>query len=118
MTAVDALVDRAAAFPFVVAVLVVVVGLVRLPTAGKAAPAKLAASIRLALEFLLAAGLLRLSAIDSYTALTAVAAIALVRKLVATGMRFSLQAIGMGGSAEASPGPRLTRPGAARRPRP
>jgi uncharacterized membrane protein len=94
---VDGLLEAAAAVPFAIAVTVAAVGLLRAPAAGRAAPAELAAALALALEFLLAAGLLRLSGRDDYEALAVVASIVLLRKLISTGIRFALQALGAAG---------------------
>jgi Protein of unknown function (DUF1622) len=94
MSGVDRLAEAAAAVPFAAAVVVAAVGLLRTPAAGRAGPAELAASLALSLEFLLAAGLLRLSALDDFGALAAVAAIVLLRKLITTGVRFALRALG------------------------
>lgn len=104
MTRLDDLIAGTAVVPFAIAVLVVAVGLARLPAAGRAAPAALAATIGLALEFLLAAGLLRLSAINGLSALAAVAAIVLLRKLVSSGIRLALRAAaGVSGPRPAGP---------------
>jgi uncharacterized membrane protein len=94
MRAVDDLLTAAADVPFALAIVVAAVGLARVPASGRGGPAELAAALALALEFLLAAGLLRLSAIDDFTALGAVAAIVLLRKLIATGLRLALRALG------------------------
>jgi uncharacterized membrane protein len=94
MLQVDALLKAAAAGPFAIAVVVIAVGLVRAASSGRAGPAELAASLALGLEFLLAAGLLRLTAIDDFGALGLVAAIVLLRKLIGTGIRFALRALG------------------------
>lgn len=80
--------------PLFMAVLVIAVGLLRVPAARRTGPAELAASITLGLDFLLAAGLLRLSSIDDFTGLAGVAAIVLVRKLIGTGLLYGLRALG------------------------
>lgn len=84
----------AAGVPFALGIVVVAIGLARLPLAGAAAPAQLAASLGLGLEFLLAAGLLRLSALDDFGALAAVAAIVLLRKVLSTGLGLAVRALG------------------------
>jgi hypothetical protein len=91
---VRSVVETAAAVPFAMAVAVIAIGLLRLAPAGAAAPAQLAASLALGLEFLLAAGLLRLSAIDDFAALAAVGAIVLLRRVISTGIGFALRALG------------------------
>jgi uncharacterized membrane protein len=90
----DAALETAATVPFAIAVVVITVGVVRSAGAGRAAPAELAAALGLGLEFLLAAGLLRLSAIDDPLGLAAVAAIVLLRRLITTGIRFAVRALG------------------------
>lgn len=82
------------AVAFAIAVLVITVGLARVVPSGPRGPGELAASLALGLEFFLAAGLLRLAAIDSFEALGAVAAIVLVRKVISRGIGLSLRAIG------------------------
>jgi uncharacterized membrane protein len=75
------------------AVVVVAVGLARAPAAGRAAPAEIAAALGLALEFLLAAGLLRLSAIEHVRELAAVAVIVLMRRALSFGLQSALRAL-------------------------
>ncbi len=94
MQELDRFLKVSAGVPFTIAVMVILIGLVRAAAAGKAAPAELAASLGLGLEFFLAAGLLRLSAIDDFGALAVVAAIVVLRKLISTGIRFAVQALG------------------------
>ena len=84
----------ASAVPFAIAVLVVAVGLVRTMGAGRSAPAELAAALSLGLEFLLAAGLLRLAAIDDFSGLAMVGAIVLLRRVIGFGIRSGLRALG------------------------
>ena len=88
------LLPAAATVPVVMALLVIAGGVARAPLSGHAAPAQLAASITLGLEVLLAAGLLRLSTIQDFVGLGAVAGIVAVRKLVGTGIGFALRALG------------------------
>jgi len=90
---VDTFARALASVPFAVAVLVITTGLVRAVAAGRGAPARIAASVGLGLEFLLAAGLLRLSAVDDLEALGAVAAIVVLRKVITAGLRFGVQAL-------------------------
>lgn len=89
---VDSLLEMVAVVPFAMAFVVIVVGFARLPAAGRAAPAQLAATIGLALEFLLAVGLLRLSTIEDPWQLAAVGAIVLLRRLISAGLRFGAAA--------------------------
>jgi len=91
--AVDTFARALATIPLAVAIGVITLGLVRAVAAGRRAPARIAASVGLALEFLLAAGLLRLSAIDDLQALGAVAAIVALRKLITAGLRFGVRAL-------------------------
>ena len=86
-------IDAAAAVPFAIAVAVIVVGFVRLIPSGREGPAELGAAFALGLEFFLASGLIRLSAINSWAALGLVALTIAVRKLIATGVRASVRAV-------------------------
>lgn len=79
--------------PFAFAVVVITVGLLRAGLAGRGGPAELAAGLSLGLEFLLAAGLLRLSAIDDFAGLGIVAAIVVLRRIIGAGIRFALRAL-------------------------
>jgi uncharacterized membrane protein len=90
---VSGLAQAFATVPVLMALLVIARGVVRAPTSASAAAAQLAASVMLALEFLLAAGLLRLSATHDFLGLGAVAAIVLLRKVIGTGIRFALRAL-------------------------
>jgi uncharacterized membrane protein len=90
----DPALEMAAAVPFAMAVLIVAIGLLRLPAAGRAAPEELAAALALGLELLLAAGLLRLAVIDDFLSLAVVAAVVVLRKLVSTGIRLAVRAVG------------------------
>lgn len=93
---VDGLLSAAAVLPLAAGILVIAVGLGRLPLAGRAAPGDLAAAVGLGLEFLLAAGLLRLSALDDFQAIGVVAAIVLLRKLVTRGIAYAVIALQRG----------------------
>lgn len=93
---VERAIGDAAAVPFAMAAVVVAVTLARLPAAGRDAPRELVAGVRLALEFLLAAGLLRLAAIEDAAALAVVAAVVLLRRLLTTGLGFGLRALRTG----------------------
>jgi hypothetical protein len=88
------LVGLAAGVPFALGIAVIAIGLARVPLAGAGAPAQLAASVGLGLEFLLAAGLLRLSALDDVRALAAVAAIVLLPRVLTTGLGVAVRALG------------------------
>jgi uncharacterized membrane protein len=79
--------------PFAVAVLVIAVGLVRVATSGRLAPAEFAAALALGLEFFLAAGLLRLAAVDTFAALGVVALVIVVRRVIGAGVRASVRAL-------------------------
>jgi uncharacterized membrane protein len=87
------LTEAVATVPFAIAVLVIVVGLLRVVPSGRAGPAELAAALTLGLDFFLAAGLIRLSAADSFAALGRVAAIVVVRKVIGVGVRTAVTAL-------------------------
>jgi uncharacterized membrane protein len=95
MSSVDDAITTAAAVPFAMAVAVIAIALLRLPAARHAAPAELAAGVSLGLEFFLAYGLLRLSALDDFAALGVVAAVVLLRKVINAGIGFALRALGL-----------------------
>ena len=97
MSALSELPAALAVVPLCMGILVIAIGLLRVPASGRAGPAELAASLSLGLEFFLAGGLLRLSSIDDFAGLAVVAAIVLLRKLIGTGVRFALRALGAGG---------------------
>ena len=84
----------AAAVIFAMAILVFTVGLLRVAPSGRAGALEFSAGLGLALEFLLAAGLIRLAAIDSFRALGLVAAILIVRKFASAGLRLGVRAVG------------------------
>jgi uncharacterized membrane protein len=90
----DELMTAAAAVPFSMGVAIMVVGLARLPLAGRMAPVRLSETLSLGLEFLLAATLLRLAALDTYLALSMVATTIVVRKVITAGIRLSIRALG------------------------
>lgn len=91
-------VAAAAAVPFAIGVLVIVVGFVRVIPSGRDAPAELGGAFALGLEFFLAAGLIRLSAIDTFAGLGLVALTIAVRKLISAGVKESVRAL-LGGMA-------------------
>jgi len=80
--------------PAALAAGLVVVALLRGGRHPRQAPALLAGAVALALEVLLAGGLLRLAVTDSFLALAAAAVIVLVRKVALTGVRRALRAQG------------------------
>ena len=80
------------AVPFAMAVIVIVVGLVRVVPSRRVAASELAASLGLGLEFFLAAGLIRLAAINDFGALGLVAAVVLFRRVIGLGVRYAVQA--------------------------
>lgn len=93
---VEELVAAVAVVPFTMAVVVIAVAVLRVPAAG---PAELVAGIALGLELLLAAGLLRLAALQDLRELVAVAAIIALRRLIGIGLRSGLRALGVAGRA-------------------
>lgn len=72
-----------------VAVLVVAVGVPRTLRAGRAAPATLGETLRLALEFLLAAGLLRLALRPGLALLGVTLGIIVIRQVIARGVAYA-----------------------------
>ena len=91
---VSQLLAGAAVVPFAMAVAVIVIGLARVPAGGRSGPAELVAALGLALEFLLAAGLLRLAALQELQEFAAVAAIIVLRRIIGAGLRQGLRALG------------------------
>jgi uncharacterized membrane protein len=75
------------------ALVVVVAGVVRAGRAPRRRAAELAASIALGVEFLLAAGLLRLSALGTFTAIATAAVVVAVRKVVGFGLAVAVRAV-------------------------
>jgi hypothetical protein len=75
-----------------IALLVFALGLVHAAGGRHPGLPMFAAAIRLAVEFLLAGGLLRLASLSTYGALATAAAIVLVRKLIALGLAWAIQA--------------------------
>lgn len=71
------------------AVLVLAVGVPRALAAGESAPGRLAQSLRLALEFLLAGGLLKLGARPGLPALGLVAFVILIRQVIGRGVGYA-----------------------------
>ena len=94
MTGVTEAIAALAVVPLLMGLLVIAVGVLRVPAAGRAGPAELAASLSLGLEFLLAGGLLRLASLDTFGALAVVAAVVLLRRLIGLGIAFGLRALG------------------------
>ncbi len=84
-----------AVIPLLMGLVVIAVGVLRVPAAERAGVAELAASLSLGLEFLLAGGLLRLSSLDTFGALAVVAAVVLLRKLIGRGIGYGLRALGV-----------------------
>jgi len=88
------LVGYAAAVPFALAVVVIAAGVVRSVLAWRSAPRQLAAALSRGLELLLAAGLIRLAAIDDFADIGLVAAIIALRQLISRGIGFAVRALG------------------------
>ena len=78
------------------ALLIIVLGLPAALAAGRHTGARLAAAIGLAVEFLLAGGLLRLATLDDFMAVGMVAAIVAVRSAIRYGIRFAVRAEDLG----------------------
>lgn len=85
--------SAAASVPTAIALLVILVGLGRAVIAPGHAAGSLAQSFGLALEFLLAAGLLRLAALQDLRSLGLAAFIVLLRRVISAGVRFSVRAV-------------------------
>lgn len=86
-----------AVVPLLMGVAVIAYGVLRAPLRRTGA-ATLGAGLALGLEFLLAAGLLRLASLDDFAALGIVAAVIVLRSLIGTGVRIGLRALGQSGT--------------------
>lgn len=75
------------------ALVVVVVGVARSVLAPMAGPGVLAGALALGLEFLLAAGLIRLAARPGVMMLGVVAVVIVVRRVIAAGLRYARVAL-------------------------
>lgn len=95
MSSAEDLMSAAATVPMVCAAAVACVAVLRVPAARRAGPAELVAGLGLALEFLLAAGLLRLASREELEMLALVGAIIVLRRLINLGLRAGLRALGL-----------------------
>lgn len=86
------LVTPLAAVPLAIGVLAILVGVLRAARFPRRAGLEFAAGIGLGLEFLLAAGLLRLAATDDLRTLAMVALIIVLRRLAGTGIKIGARA--------------------------
>jgi uncharacterized membrane protein len=82
----------AATVPTAIGLAVVAVGVVRALAAPRHAAGSLARALALALEFFLAAGLLRLAALQDLESLGLAAFIIALRRLISYGLRFGVRA--------------------------
>jgi len=82
-------IGRASQVPVALALLVTTVGILRALLAPARAAAVLAGAFSLTLEFLLAAGLIRLATRPGFTALGITAAIIVVRQVIGLGLRYA-----------------------------
>ena len=82
----------AALVPTAIALAVVVLGVVRALAAPSRAAGTFARALALALEFFLAAGLLRLAALQDLSSLGLAAFIVGLRRLISYGLRFGVRA--------------------------
>lgn len=82
-----------AAVPLAVAAVIIILGACLSLFAGHRTATVFAAQIMLGLEFLLAAGLIRLSSAQGFKMLGVVAAIIVIRRTVSFGIRFGLRAV-------------------------
>ena len=95
MTGLDpGLIGPLAALPFAAAFVVIAVGLLRSIAAPRAAAAEFGAALGLGLDFLLAAGLIRLAARPDVRALGLVALVIAVRKVSTAGVKAARRAVG------------------------
>jgi uncharacterized membrane protein len=83
----DAVIEALALVPMTMAGLIFVVGGARALTAGADVRPQLARVIGLTLEFLLAAGLIRLGSVQTFSALGMVGAILVIRQVVGAELR-------------------------------
>ena len=83
----------AALVPAAIALGVVVLGVVRAVAAPRQAAGMLARALALALEFFLAAGLLRLAALQDLSSLGLAGFIVLLRRVMSFGLRFGVRAV-------------------------
>ncbi|MGZ5313534.1 MAG: DUF1622 domain-containing protein [Solirubrobacterales bacterium] len=86
------LTSAAAAVPLAIAAAIIVLGALLSPLAGRHLASELADHITLGLEFLLAAGLIRLASVQSFEMLGLVAAIIAARRVIVLGIRFGARA--------------------------
>ncbi|MFN2612672.1 MAG: DUF1622 domain-containing protein [Solirubrobacterales bacterium] len=84
----------AAAVPLAIGAAIITVGALLALFAGRRAGSSLAEHISLGLEFLLAAGLLRLASADQLAMLGLVGAIILARRAIVLGVRYGARAWG------------------------
>jgi uncharacterized membrane protein len=82
-----------AAVPFAIGAAIIVVGAVLALFSGRHAGLAFANHLTLGLEFLLAAGLLRLASADQLEMLGLVAAVIVTRRIIVVGLRYSTRAI-------------------------
>lgn len=75
------------------ALVIIVVGVARTVLAPMGGPGILASALALGLEFLLAAGLIRLAARPGVTMLGVVALVIVVRRVIAAGLRYAQVAL-------------------------
>jgi uncharacterized membrane protein len=86
------LTSTAAAVPLAIAAAIIVLGALLSPLAGRHTASQLADHITLGLEFLLAAGLIRLASVQSFEMLGIVAAIIVTRRVILIGLRLGARA--------------------------
>lgn len=91
--------EAIATVPAGLGVLVIAVAVLRAPLAGRGASRELAAGLGLGLDFFLAAGLLRLSALDDLRSVAVVAAVIALRRVTTVGVGFAVRALNPSGSA-------------------
>ena len=89
----ESLLLDAAAVVTTMATLVLAVAVARAAPRGRSGARPLLEGVGLALEFLLAAGLLRLATLDDFGALGLVAAVVLLRRLISHGLQSGVRAL-------------------------
>jgi hypothetical protein len=82
-----------AAVPFAIGAAIIVIGAVLALFSGRQAGMAFAKHLTLGLEFLLAAGLLRLASTDQLEMLGLVGAVIVTRRIIVIGLRYSVRAI-------------------------
>jgi uncharacterized membrane protein len=86
------LTSTGAAVPLAIGAAIIILGALFSPFEGRRVASVLADHITLGLEFLLAAGLIRLASVQSFEMLGVVAAIIVTRRVIVIGLRLGVRA--------------------------